>query len=296
MSVDSSYRPGFNNCDQVNALCPVEASTYGDYFNLGACIFYTTFYAIALIYTTVVGIRGRTWTFSIFLAIGIVLELMGYAARIAMSPIGTVWNYGAFVIQLVMLILAPTLVAAAISVTFKWIVIQKGVKYSVLRPNLYPWIFVGCDFLSIIIQAIGGAISATATGGETNAKLLDVGSDLLVAGVAFQVSQSCSCTCPANCQAANMAFCGGFMVIYWWRYRRACIRGELNDEPEATTVRTPNDVDSQAPEQGVPVGNATITSVEGGTLRAGDKGRNFTLFIYALLVAYIAVLVRCIYR
>ena len=193
MSVDPSYRPGFNNCDQVNALCPVEASTYGDYFNLGGCVFLTVFYAIAFIYNTVIGIRGRTWTFSIFLGIGIVLELMGYAARIAMSPIGTVWNYGAFVIQLVMLILAPTLVAAAISVTFKWIVIKKGVKYSVLRPNLYPWIFVGTDFLSIIIQAIGGAISATATGGETNAKLLDVGSDLLVAGVAFQVSQYLSC-------------------------------------------------------------------------------------------------------
>jgi hypothetical protein len=188
MSVDPSYRPGFNNCDQVNALCPVEASTYGDYFNLGGCVCFTVFYAIAFIYNTFIGIRGRTWTFSIFLGIGIVLELMGYAARIAMSPIGTVWNYGAFVIQLVMLILAPTLVAAAISVTFKWIVIKKGVKYSVLRPNLYPWIFVGTDFLSIIIQAIGGAISATATGGETNAKLLDVGSDLLVAGVAFQVS------------------------------------------------------------------------------------------------------------
>ena len=187
MSADPSYRPSFNNCDQVNALCPVEASTYGDFFNLGACIFYTVFYAIALVYTTIIGIRGRTWTFSTFLGIGIVLELMGYAARIAMSPIGTVWNYGAFVIQLVMLILAPTLVAAAISVTFKWIVIQKGVQYSVLRPNLYPWIFVGTDFLSIIIQAIGGAISATATGGETNTKLLDIGSDLLVAGVAFQV-------------------------------------------------------------------------------------------------------------
>jgi hypothetical protein len=186
MPIDPSYRPGFNNCNEVNAICPVEASTYGEFFNLGGCIFFTVFYAIALIWTTYIGIKGRTWTFSTFLAIGIILELMGYAARIAMTPIGTVWNYSAFVIQLVMLIIGPTLVAAAISVTFKWIVIQKGVKYSLLRPNLYPWFFVGLDFFSIVIQAIGGAISATATGGETNAKLLDVGSDLLVAGVAFQ--------------------------------------------------------------------------------------------------------------
>jgi hypothetical protein len=97
-----------------------------------------------------------------------------------------VWNYTAFVIQLVCLILAPTFVAAAISVTFKWIVIYLGARHSVLKPKLYPIVFVGTDFFSIVIQAVGGAIAATATGGKTNGKLLDVGNALLVAGVAFQ--------------------------------------------------------------------------------------------------------------
>jgi hypothetical protein len=89
-TIDSSYRPSFNNCNEVNAICPVEASVYGDFFNLGGTIFYTAFYAILLIYTTIIGIRGRTWSFTTFLALGIILELMGYGARISMTTIGTV--------------------------------------------------------------------------------------------------------------------------------------------------------------------------------------------------------------
>lgn len=121
-SVPPDYRPGFETCDKVNALCPVEASTYGDFFSLGGSLFFAIFYFLLFIYTTAVGWWGRTRTFSIFLAIGIIFEIMGYSARVAMSPIGTVWDYPAFVIQLLFLILAPTLIAAAISVTFKWYV------------------------------------------------------------------------------------------------------------------------------------------------------------------------------
>lgn len=99
-----------------------------------------------------------------------------------------VWNYAAFCIQLVCLILAPTFVAAAISITFKWIVIYLGARHSLIKPKLYPPIFVGTDLLSIVIQAIGGAIAATGTGGDGDSKLLDVGNALLVAGVAFQGS------------------------------------------------------------------------------------------------------------
>jgi hypothetical protein len=187
-----------------------------------------------------------------------------------MSPIGTVWNYPAFVIQLVMLILAPTFVAAAISVTFKWIVIHKGVKYSVLRPNLYPWIFLGLDVVSLVLQAIGGAVSATATGGETNEQLLDIGSDLLVAGVAFQ--------------AANMAFCGMFMVIYWWRYRQASKRGELDERKESVSS------------DGIDASGDPTTQHDHDSTTAQKEKRKLTLFIYALLLAYVTILIRCIYR
>lgn len=258
-AIPPGYRPSFKNCWQVSPLCPVSYTTYGDYFNLGACIFYTVFFTLCLIAQIGIGARYRTWSFSIFLGIGTIFEIMGYGARISMTPIGTVWNYPAFVIQLVMLILAPTLVAASISVTFKWIVLYLDPKYSVLKPKWYPWVFVGTDFISIIIQAVGGAISAGATSGSTpNQKLLDLGSGLLIAGVAFQ--------------AANMAFCGGLMLIYWLRYRKGLQRGDIMQGLEMDTGE----------------GEAVASNFWPVT--------KFQKYLYAIIIAYCAILIRCIYR
>jgi hypothetical protein len=87
-----------------------------------------------------------------------------------------------------------------------------------------------------------------------------------------------------------MAFCGGFMVIYWWRYRRAAQRGELDMD---ATGHTTNGAKPQLPGQTDPAANTPDANIDTGI---EDKGRSFTLFIYALLVAYVAVLIRCIYR
>jgi hypothetical protein len=181
-------------------------------------------------------------------------------------------------------------VAAAISVTFKWIVIYLGVRHSVLKPKLYPIVFVGTDFFSIVIQAVGGAIAATATGGNPDAKLLDVGNALLVAGVAFQ--GTCSLArerCDRWSSAANMTFCGGLMMIYWWRYRSAEKRGEAHKPRKASTVSETNDMNGEPVNPETSVGADIPDEVEVSPTR-------FRLFIYALLTAYIAVLVRCIYR
>lgn len=176
------------------------------------------------------------------------------------------------------------------------IVIYLGVQYSVMRASWYPWIFVGTDFFSIVIQAVGGAVSATATGGSTyNASLLDVGSGLLTAGVAFQ--------------AANMAFCGSLMVIYWWRYRKdAPGRAERARAEEARRGSEATALGSESSERNVVAdqSGSDVTPPEsteeptkktqqynmGPPPKAGDLKK----FIWALLIAYIAVLIRCIYR
>lgn len=169
-----------------------------------------------------------------------------------------------------------------------------------MRASWYPWVFVGTDFFSIVIQAVGGAISATATGGQTfNASLLDVGSGLLTAGVAFQ--------------AANMAFCGGLMVIYWWRYRkdapgraeRARAEEEARRGSEGPALGSENDSSERnvgadqsgsgsdiTPESNEVTGKKKPQYNMGPPPKAGDLKK----FIWALLIAYIAVLIRCIYR
>lgn len=168
-----------------------------------------------------------------------------------------------------------------------------------MRASWYPWVFVGTDFFSIIIQAVGGAVSATATGGSTyNASLLDVGSGLLTAGVAFQ--------------AANMIFCGGLMVIYWWRYRKdAAGRAERAqaEEVRRASEGTATVSGSEGSEQGVIRDqsgsdvNVNPESIEEPTKKTPQynmgpppKAGDLKKFIWALLIAYIAVLIRCIYR
>ncbi|KAF5025566.1 hypothetical protein F66182_2374 [Fusarium sp. NRRL 66182] len=203
--------PSYETCaDGVSERCPVEASLYGDYFSLGACLFFVVAHGVALIPQLWFGFKAKTWSFSVWLALGTLFELIGYCGRVVMSS--NPWVYNAFVIQLVLLILGPTLVAASISITFKHLVLWYGREYSFIKPVLYPWVFVGTDFFSIFIQAAGGGVSSVATGGEeVNQGLLDVGSGLLVAGVVFQL--------------VNMVLCGGLMLIYIWRRRRAIKNG-----------------------------------------------------------------------
>jgi hypothetical protein len=81
-----------------------------------------------------------------------------------------------------------------------------------------------------------------------------------------------------------MAFCGMFMVVYWWRYRRASKRGELEPPKDTTPVNGDIPSGSTSPDQ---------TQARPETTRQESR---FKLFIWALLIAYIAVLIRCIYR
>ncbi|KAF4982361.1 hypothetical protein FZEAL_2013 [Fusarium zealandicum] len=250
--------PSYKTCaDGVSERCPVELSLYGDYFNLGACIFFVIAYSLALVPQLYFGIRARTWSFTVWLTIGTIFELMGYASRIIMSS--NPWVYNAFVIQLVMLILGPTFVAASISITFKHLVLWNGREYSFIKPVLYPWVFVGSDLFSIVIQAAGGGVSSAATGGEeTNQSLIDVGSGLLVAGVVFQM--------------ANMIFCGGLMLLYLWRRRRALNAGSRRLQSSG----------------------GELAARDSKPARPGDKRAK--IFVYAITVAYVAIIVRCIYR
>lgn len=260
--------PTFQTCDGVDERCSIEATVYGDYLNLGGCIFFVAAHALLLAAQAFLCWRGRkeeriAWSFVSFLGAGTAFEIMGYCARIAMTQ--DPWSYDAFVIQLLMLILGPTLAAASISVTFKHLVLWYGPTWSVLRPSLYPWVFVGTDFVSIVIQAAGTIIASIATEGEEfNQDLLDVGRGLLVAGVVFQ--------------AANMIFCGGLMLVYFFRRSKAV-------EVAGSTVI--GSVDA------VHTGQSDGTSGRPG---GKTQEKRVNIFIVAIIVAYVAIITRCIYR
>lgn len=49
-------------------------------------------------------------------------------------------------------------------------------------PRLFYWIFIPCDIVSLILQATGGAMSATSNGSSS------AGVNIALAGLAFQVA------------------------------------------------------------------------------------------------------------
>lgn len=179
----------FQNCTEVTPLCPVEATTYGYAPNLGANIFFTAFFGICCIAQLVYCAWFRSWTLSVALVVGAGLEVAGYVGRLLLwkNP----WDESGFELQIVCLILAPTFVAAGVYLTLKHIILYLGPEYSRLKPKLFTWIFIGCDIGSLILQAAGGGVAASAK--RDQPKLLDAGDDIIIAGIAFQVATMSCC-------------------------------------------------------------------------------------------------------
>ena len=124
----------------------------------------------------------RTTTFSVLIFIGCVTEVLGYAGRIWLyiDP----FSFDAFVMQICCLTIAPAFYSAAIYLVIGYLVDAFGVRFSRLKPRMYAWIFIPCDILSLILQAVGGALASAAVTGTADPK---PGTNTMVAGLAFQV-------------------------------------------------------------------------------------------------------------
>jgi hypothetical protein len=145
-------------------------------------------------------------------------------------------------IQICCLIVAPAFVAAGIYLTLKHVVISFGQEWSRLRPAWYTYIFIAGDIISLTLQGAGGGAAASADPGT---KMVDVGTNLMIAGVIFQV--------------VVLAFFAYFFVEYAVRtYRR----------------------------------RDTLTADAMQLFHAPL----FRFFMGAVVVAYVGIFVRCIYR
>ncbi|KAF2828895.1 sphingoid long-chain base transporter RSB1 [Ophiobolus disseminans] len=169
-------------CESVNATCPVEATIYGYHPSLPANAFFAGFFGLAMLVQLFYGIKYKTWTYMAAVALGCLAECVGYVGRVMMND--NPWNDMAFNIQIVLLIFAPSFLAAGIYLTLKHVVLQFGAEWSRLRPGAYTWIFVSCDVSSLAMQSAGGAMAAMADPGE---KIGDIGTNLMIAGIIWQV-------------------------------------------------------------------------------------------------------------
>ncbi|KAJ8079258.1 Envelope glycoprotein [Marasmius tenuissimus] len=160
-----------------------EDAHYGYRPLLYVCVIY-----IAL-FSTTLGIHiqqmfsSRSWFMGPTVVLAASLEVAGWAGRLWSNQ--DLPNGDPFMLQICTLILGPTPLLAANFVIFGRLVSLLGVHFSRLRPNLYAYIFLGCDVISLILQGAGGGIASSADPGTSG---LDLGTNLMISGIALQVA------------------------------------------------------------------------------------------------------------
>ncbi|KIW23368.1 uncharacterized protein PV07_11575 [Cladophialophora immunda] len=155
---------------------------------------YTGIFGLLLLLQLFLGIRYRTWGFMVGMACGIVLEIVGYVGRLMLHD--DIFDKNSFIVYLIGLTIGPAFLTAAIYLCLSRIITIYALELSLLKPRTIATLFVACDFVSLLLQATGGAIASTADDDASN----QTGIDIMIAGLASQVVSL----------AIFMAICGHF--------------------------------------------------------------------------------------
>ncbi|KAH8911194.1 RTA1-domain-containing protein [Coniochaeta sp. PMI_546] len=126
--------------------------------------------------------RTRCWIV-IPLIVGGVLEAIGYGGRFALGRESPEWTLGPYIIQAILLLVAPALFAATIYMELGRIILRvDGEAHALIRKKWLTKIFVCGDVLSFVLQVGGGGYQAS---GSLSA--LETGAHIIIAGLFVQL-------------------------------------------------------------------------------------------------------------
>jgi hypothetical protein len=172
-----------DDCKSVSAECPVSDTMYGYAPNLGGNAFYAVIFAVCALTQCYHVVRfWRSWkTFGILTFWGCVGECCGYIGRIFLH--NNPWNGAALPIQMVLLMVSPSFLAAALYTTLRALVRHFGPEHTRLAERFWTWPFVTADLVGFFLQCGGGILAATA---DANPNLGTIGNAIMIFGVSFQ--------------------------------------------------------------------------------------------------------------
>ncbi|KAJ7780048.1 RTA1-domain-containing protein [Mycena maculata] len=107
-------------------------------------------------------------------------EIIGWSGRLWSSISPTLDQ--PYLVQISTTVLSPTPLLAANFIILSRIVQELGTMYSLLTPQWYTAVFLPCDLIALVIQAIGGGL-ASAAGDLTAANR---GAHIALGGIVFQ--------------------------------------------------------------------------------------------------------------
>ncbi|PWY69724.1 RTA1-domain-containing protein [Aspergillus heteromorphus CBS 117.55] len=161
--------------------CPLSLAHIDYLPNLGGNAFYIALFGLFIPVQVYLGVRHKTWGYLIGAICGLILEVLGYIARIYMrhNPFIDRW----FIMYLVCLTIAPAFLSGAIYVSLARIVGAYGSQLSRLKQRSYSLIFISFDIISLLLQAAGGAITTS-----NSASTVQSGINIMIAGLSSQVA------------------------------------------------------------------------------------------------------------
>lgn len=150
---------------------------------LGPNALFTVLFGILTVAQLAMGILDKYIYFGICMFAGCGLEFAGYLSRSLAS--GNETNMDLFLCQIITLTIAPVFIMAAIYYMLGQQIVLHGRRFGLLSPRLFSLVFITCDVISLVVQAIGGGIAGYAASTFNNP---DSGTYIMVAGVAFQLA------------------------------------------------------------------------------------------------------------
>lgn len=150
---------------------------------------YLSVFVLGLLVASALSIKYKTWGYLAGIVGGAGLEVIGYAGRLMLWQDD--FNNNNFIIYLVGLTIGPAFFSAAIYLCLARIIAIYGAGLSWFTPRLITIFFVGSDFLSLVLQAAGGAIASTANTHAT----AQIGINLMIAGLSTQVVSMTAFVC-----------------------------------------------------------------------------------------------------
>ena len=142
---------------------------------------YAAIFGVLIVTQIILGIRYRTWGYMIGMFFGLLCEIIGYAGRIMMHS--NPFVDANFIMYLCCLTIGPAFLSASIYLCLARIVVIYSRGAARFKPQTYTYIFISCDFFSLVLQGAGGGLASTTntSSGVTSGK------DIMVAGLCFQV-------------------------------------------------------------------------------------------------------------
>ncbi|KAK8062135.1 Sphingoid long-chain base transporter RSB1 [Apiospora hydei] len=170
---------------------------------LAGNVLYAVIFGLLILPNVFFTVRARTWSFGVWMTLGLIGEIVGYIGRIMLN--NNIFSFMGFLTYLVPLTIAPAFITASMYLCLARLIhiIDPALQYTRLKPMMYTWIFVTFDFIALILQGAGGGITAT---GDDNKDQVDLGVNVMMAGLGFQVFSL----------VAFSALCGDFT----WRVRK----------------------------------------------------------------------------